>query len=63
MKDTFHIPILVFFSNGLINSDEKKHPGAFQQLEPPFGTDSMSAWERDDGNSNSKEKVNKQMPS
>ncbi|XP_036965013.1 uridine phosphorylase 2 isoform X2 [Acanthopagrus latus] len=36
--------------------DEKKHPGAFQQLEPPFGTDSMSAWERDDGNSNSKEK-------
>ncbi|KAM8748595.1 uncharacterized protein C7orf57 homolog [Acanthopagrus schlegelii] len=41
---------------GLINSDEKKHPGAFQQLEPPFGTDNMSAWERDDGNSNSKEK-------
>ncbi|XP_030285342.1 uncharacterized protein C7orf57 homolog [Sparus aurata] len=41
---------------GLINSDEKKHPGAFQQLDPPFGTDNMSAWERDDRSSNSKEK-------
>nr|XP_020450373.1 uncharacterized protein C7orf57 homolog [Monopterus albus] len=32
----------------LISSEEKKSPGAFQQLEPPFGTDNMSAWERDD---------------
>ncbi|XP_073329246.1 uncharacterized protein C7orf57-like [Pagrus major] len=40
----------------LINSEEKKHPGAFQQLEPPFGTDNMSAWERDDSSSNGKEK-------
>ncbi|KAI3356183.1 hypothetical protein L3Q82_017442, partial [Scortum barcoo] len=38
----------------LINSEEMKDPGAFQLLEPPFGTDSMSAWERDD--SSDKEK-------
>ncbi|XP_044072479.1 uncharacterized protein C7orf57-like [Siniperca chuatsi] len=40
----------------LINSEEKKNPGAFQLLEPPFGTDNMSAWERDDSSSNGKEK-------
>ncbi|XP_026232430.1 uncharacterized protein C7orf57-like [Anabas testudineus] len=39
----------------LINSEEKINPGAFQLLEPPFGTDNMSAWERDDS-SNDKEK-------
>lgn len=41
-----------------INSEKNKNPGAFQLLEPPFGTDSMSAWERDDS-SNGKEKVNR----
>ncbi|XP_008291193.1 uncharacterized protein C7orf57 homolog isoform X2 [Stegastes partitus] len=40
----------------LINSEEKKNPGAFQPLEPPFGTDNMSAWERDNNSSNEKEK-------
>ncbi|XP_032385732.1 uncharacterized protein C7orf57 homolog isoform X2 [Etheostoma spectabile] len=42
----------------LINSEEKKNLGAFQQREPPFGTDNMSAWERDDSSSNAKEKNN-----
>ncbi|XP_070832096.1 uncharacterized protein C7orf57-like isoform X2 [Chaetodon trifascialis] len=42
----------------LINSEEKKNPGAFKPLEPPFGTDSKSAWERDDCSSNGKEKNN-----
>ncbi|XP_041807006.1 uncharacterized protein C7orf57 homolog [Chelmon rostratus] len=42
----------------LINSEEKKSPGAFKPLEPPFGTDSKSAWERDDCSSNGKEKNN-----
>ncbi|CAJ1079272.1 uncharacterized protein C7orf57-like [Xyrichtys novacula] len=42
----------------LINCAEKKNPGAFQPLEPPFGTDNMSAWERDDNSSNGKEKNN-----
>ncbi|KAK2906138.1 uncharacterized protein C7orf57-like [Channa argus] len=39
----------------LINSEEKKNPGVSQLLEPPFGTDTMSAWERDDSSSNGKE--------
>ncbi|XP_068591086.1 uncharacterized protein C7orf57 homolog isoform X2 [Cebidichthys violaceus] len=39
-------------------SEEKKTPGAFQPAEPPFGTDNMSAWERDDSSSNGKEKNN-----
>ncbi|XP_041662325.1 uncharacterized protein C7orf57 homolog [Cheilinus undulatus] len=42
----------------LINSAEKKNPAAFQPLEPPFGTDNMSAWERDDNSSSGKEKNN-----
>ncbi|XP_068428115.1 uncharacterized protein C7orf57 homolog isoform X2 [Clinocottus analis] len=42
----------------LINSEEKKHPGAFLAAQPPFGTDNMSAWERDDSSSNGKEKNN-----
>ncbi|KAF1382491.1 hypothetical protein PFLUV_G00144340 [Perca fluviatilis] len=42
----------------LINSEEKKNPGAFQQREPPFGTDNMSAWERDDSSTTAKEKNN-----
>ncbi|XP_070694745.1 uncharacterized protein C7orf57 homolog [Pempheris klunzingeri] len=42
----------------LINVNEKRNPGAFQLLEPPFGTDSLSAWERDDSSSNGKEKEN-----
>ncbi|GAA6224149.1 uncharacterized protein C7orf57-like [Lates japonicus] len=42
----------------LINSEERKNPGVFQPLEPPFGTDSMSAWERDDNSNNGKEKNN-----
>lgn len=47
---------LYCFSNSLINSEERK------PLEPPFGTDNMSAWERDDNSNNSKEKVNREMP-
>ncbi|XP_016888476.1 uncharacterized protein C7orf57 homolog isoform X2 [Cynoglossus semilaevis] len=39
------------------NSDEKKNSGGFHQLEPPFGTDNMSAWERGD-DSGSSEKNN-----
>ncbi|XP_047193423.1 uncharacterized protein C7orf57 homolog [Scophthalmus maximus] len=41
----------------LINSNEKRNPGAFQAREPPFGTDNMSAWERGDSSSG-KEKDN-----
>ncbi|KAM7407538.1 hypothetical protein PAMA_003316 [Pampus argenteus] len=41
----------------LITIEEKKNPGAFQRMEPPFGTDNMSAWERDDS-SNGEEKNN-----
>ncbi|KAM6934190.1 uncharacterized protein C7orf57 homolog, partial [Xenentodon cancila] len=37
-------------------SEGKKSPGALQPLEPPFGTDAMSTWERDNGSSNGKEK-------
>ncbi|XP_020507235.2 uncharacterized protein C7orf57 homolog [Labrus bergylta] len=48
-------------NQSLINGAEKKNPGAFQPLEPPFGTDNMSAWERDD-NSN-KEKNNNVLDS
>uniref|UniRef100_A0A3Q1FUE6 Uncharacterized protein n=1 Tax=Acanthochromis polyacanthus TaxID=80966 RepID=A0A3Q1FUE6_9TELE len=44
--------------SSLINSEEKKNPGAFQPQEPPFGTDNMSAWERDNSSSNEKEKNN-----
>lgn len=54
-------PYIVFFPNTLINSEEKKNPGAFQPLEPPFGSDNMSAWERNDSSSNGKEKVNREM--
>ncbi|XP_071328689.1 uncharacterized protein C7orf57 homolog [Trachinotus anak] len=42
----------------LINSEEEKNPGAFQPLEPPFGTDNMSSWERDDSSSNNSKKKN-----
>ncbi|TKS67275.1 hypothetical protein D9C73_001402 [Collichthys lucidus] len=42
----------------LINSDAKKSPRAFQPREPPFGTDNMSSWERDDSSTNGKEKNN-----
>lgn len=44
-------------SPSLINSEEKKSPRAFQRREPPFGSDNMSAWERDD-TSDGKEKNN-----
>ncbi|XP_017279919.1 uncharacterized protein C7orf57 homolog [Kryptolebias marmoratus] len=37
-------------------SKEEKNPGAFQALETPFWTDSMSAWERGNGSSNGKQK-------
>lgn len=56
----YFIYLYCFFSNSLITSDEKKNPGAFQPLEPPFGTDNMSSWEREDSSSNSK-KVNRGM--
>lgn len=49
-----------FPPNSLINSNEKRNPGAFQAREPPFGTDNMSAWERGDSSSG-KEKVNSIM--
>ncbi|KAK9537548.1 hypothetical protein VZT92_005154 [Zoarces viviparus] len=41
-------------------SEEKKTHLAFKPAEPPFGTDNMSIWERDDSNSsgNGKEKNN-----
>ncbi|XP_040004122.1 uncharacterized protein C7orf57-like [Xiphias gladius] len=39
-------------------SEKKKNPGAFQPLEPPFGTDNMLTWEREDSSSNGKEKNN-----
>ncbi|XP_034417736.1 uncharacterized protein C7orf57-like [Cyclopterus lumpus] len=42
----------------LINNEEMKNPGAFQAAEAPFGTDNMSAWGRDDSDSNGKEKNN-----
>ncbi|XP_028292763.1 uncharacterized protein C7orf57-like [Gouania willdenowi] len=42
----------------VITSEETKNPGAFQPLEPPFGTDSMSAWERDHNSNDGKEKNN-----
>ncbi|XP_034549082.1 uncharacterized protein C7orf57 homolog isoform X2 [Notolabrus celidotus] len=45
----------------LINSAAKKNPGASQPREPPFGTDNMSAWERDDNSSNGKEKNNNEQ--
>ncbi|XP_063743532.1 uncharacterized protein C7orf57 homolog isoform X2 [Eleginops maclovinus] len=44
--------------SSIINSEEKKNPGAFHPAEPPFETDNMSAWERDDNSSNGKEKNN-----
>ncbi|XP_035030315.1 uncharacterized protein C7orf57 homolog [Hippoglossus stenolepis] len=43
----------------LINTVEKKIPAVFQPLEPPFGSDSMTAWERGAGsNTSHKEKNN-----
>ncbi|XP_074551524.1 uncharacterized protein C7orf57 homolog [Halichoeres trimaculatus] len=53
-------PANLFMASGdsTEESAEKKNPGAFQPLEPPFGTDNMSAWERDDNSSNGKEKNN-----
>ncbi|KAM9342251.1 uncharacterized protein C7orf57 homolog [Pholidichthys leucotaenia] len=39
-----------------ITSKEKKNPGAFQPREPPFGSDNMSAWERDNSSADGKEK-------
>uniref|UniRef100_A0A8C6WZQ5 Uncharacterized protein n=1 Tax=Neogobius melanostomus TaxID=47308 RepID=A0A8C6WZQ5_9GOBI len=35
----------------LINSEHKRSLRAVQRREPPFGSDNMSAWERDDSNS------------
>ncbi|RVE58072.1 hypothetical protein OJAV_G00205440 [Oryzias javanicus] len=37
-------------------SKDEKSPGAFQTLEPPFGSDNMSAWERENEGSPEKEK-------
>ncbi|MED6288282.1 hypothetical protein CHARACLAT_025012 [Characodon lateralis] len=37
-------------------STQKNNPGAYLPLEAPFGTDNMTTWERDSGNSNEKEK-------
>lgn len=45
----------------LINSKEKENIASFVPLEPPFGNDSMSAWERNDGSSNSDEKVKREI--
>ncbi|XP_014187865.1 uncharacterized protein C7orf57 homolog isoform X1 [Haplochromis burtoni] len=39
-------------------SEEKKIPGAFEPQEPPFGSDNMSAWERDNSSNNEKEEDN-----
>ncbi|CAL1582418.1 unnamed protein product [Knipowitschia caucasica] len=37
-------------NSSLITSEHKRSPRAFQRREPPFGSDNMSTWERDDGN-------------
>ncbi|XP_034088321.1 uncharacterized protein C7orf57-like [Gymnodraco acuticeps] len=42
----------------IIYSEEMKNPRAFHSAEPPFETDNMSAWERDDSSSYGKEKNN-----
>lgn len=42
----------------VINSGERKTSAAFQPLEPPFGTDNMSAWERENIINVDKEKNN-----
>lgn len=48
-----------FSSKYLINRKDEKNSGAFQTLEAPFGSDNMSAWERDNVSFTEKEKVNK----
>ncbi|XP_058500325.1 uncharacterized protein C7orf57 homolog isoform X1 [Solea solea] len=40
-----------------ISSEKKKNPGAFQTLAPPFGTDNMSTWEREEDDNCSTERV------
>lgn len=49
--------------DSLINSEHKRSPRAFQRREPPFGSDNMSAWERDDSSGDGTEKVNKNASS
>uniref|UniRef100_A0A3P8THF4 Uncharacterized protein n=1 Tax=Amphiprion percula TaxID=161767 RepID=A0A3P8THF4_AMPPE len=46
----------------LINSEEKKNPGAFQPLEPPFSTDNMSAWERDNSSNEKNNNLSHDCP-
>lgn len=58
-KRNMPYPYNVF--NALIDSEEKKSHGGFQPLEPPFGTDNISPWEKDDSCSNGKEKVNQEI--
>uniref|UniRef100_A0A3Q0QQR1 Uncharacterized protein n=1 Tax=Amphilophus citrinellus TaxID=61819 RepID=A0A3Q0QQR1_AMPCI len=46
-----------FESGGISEaSEEKKNPGAFQPLEPPFGTDNMSAWDGENSSNNEQDK-------
>ncbi|KAK7939492.1 hypothetical protein WMY93_002818 [Mugilogobius chulae] len=45
----------------LITSEHKRSPRAFQRREPPFGSDNMSAWERDDSSA-STESQNNNLP-
>uniref|UniRef100_A0A3Q3VR19 Uncharacterized protein n=1 Tax=Mola mola TaxID=94237 RepID=A0A3Q3VR19_MOLML len=57
-EDTRNMSYPYNVPNALIHSEEKKNLGTFQPLEPPFGTDNISPWERDDSSSNGKEKNN-----
>uniref|UniRef100_A0A3Q3AND1 Uncharacterized protein n=1 Tax=Kryptolebias marmoratus TaxID=37003 RepID=A0A3Q3AND1_KRYMA len=59
--ETLLIGALFILPVTLIYSKEEKNPGAFQALETPFWTDSMSAWERGNGSSNGKQKVSREM--
>ncbi|XP_055008508.1 uncharacterized protein C7orf57 homolog isoform X2 [Boleophthalmus pectinirostris] len=45
----------------LITSEHKRSPRAFQRREPPFGSDNMSAWEREDTSINTNT-VNNNIP-
>lgn len=53
-----HVRVLI----DLIKSKERENTGSFLPLQPPFGNDSMSAWERGDTGGTGSEKVNAGAP-
>lgn len=53
-----HVRVLI----DLIKSKERENAGSFLPLQPPFGNDSMSAWERGDTGGTGSEKVNAGAP-